>query len=381
MATGRAGAGKRLSSTSAVVRLFDRHAHLPFPLSVWIAPRKHAARFLLFFRISLVVLDCILHQLAHLARHGTSEPARLNESPLCPSLYHTWLKPMTWAKPLLKGTSGLFRRRIFRDSVHKFEPLLDARPDQKDFAVPPVTNSTKALFADGEPKAMEEALAKCKREHATMKGVVIVLMLLLAFYHVKGQGQDVKRPFRMKVDVDCNMRPHVQALGRANPVGFFTASTELEWMHLDGIDMGTTCFWTLARRTSCTLEANVKDTMKMAGRTVTADRKLHANTCYVRVAHSITSDVGVADVMHYPFQKQHGLTSESCTHKVLSIESVHVYKALPHLAPSVTIFSRRSTRLAIPWHTRWTRPLETNYLVHLCSCARAWAGLEARKSF
>ncbi|EGZ07666.1 hypothetical protein PHYSODRAFT_319390 [Phytophthora sojae] len=351
---------------------FDRHCQLPFYLVAWVAKRKDTARLMLFSDqymsdgfSGVVVLNCILEQF-----------------PLRPSLYRMWLNKITWAKPLLKGTNAIFGRRRFRGSVHKFTPLLPARADQKDFAVPPVTNTTSALFADGESKCMRDALAKCRKECVALDGALIVVALL-AFYRVRSSKEQRGRfnPFRLAVDVDCNMRRLVQHPAEEDQVGMFTATTDLDWLTTEGVDMLTTGFWDLAGRATREIDANLKNTMSMALPTITADQKLNAQMDAsflknVRVAHSITADVDIAELIQYPFEKHHLLTSTTDTesrrgllsykktrqsvvpcdgedfltrswrlesmystpHNVLSVESLHVYKALPHLAPSATIF-------------------------------------------
>ncbi|KAG6968812.1 hypothetical protein JG688_00005624 [Phytophthora aleatoria] len=372
---------------------FDRYCQLPFYLSVWVAKRKDTARLMLFSDQYMsdgfsgaVVLNCILEQVSKLARQASSESQRaststVKEFPLRPSLYRMWLNKITWAKPLLKGTNAIFGRRKFRGNAHKFTPLLPAREDQRDFAVPPVTNSTKALFADGDSKCMREALARCRKEGVTLNGVLVVVALL-AFYRVRSGKEQRGRfnPFRIAMDVDCNMRHQVQHPAEENQVGMYTATTDLDWLNSEGVDILTTRFWDLAGRASREIESNLKNTVNMALPTITADRKLNAQMDpsflkKVRVAHSITADVEVAELVQYPFEKNHSLTDSfdtesrrgllaykkarqvmvpsdsesdltrswrlesmhSTPHNVLSIESLHVFKALPHLAPSVTI--------------------------------------------
>ncbi|KAE9047139.1 hypothetical protein PR003_g1218 [Phytophthora rubi] len=380
---------------------FDRHCQLPFYLVVWVAKRKDTARLMLFSDqymsdgfSGVVVLNCILEQVSRLARqasqlqHESSEqtnPASslIEEFPLRPSLYRMWLNKITWAKPLLKGTNAIFGRRMFRGSVHKFTPLLPAREDQKDFSVPLVANTTSALFADGEPKCMRDALAKCRKECVALDGALIVVALL-AFYRVRSGKEQRGRfnPFRLVADVDCNMRRLVQHPAEEDQVGMFTATTDLDWLTTEGVDMLTTGFWDLAGRATREIDANLKNTMSMALPTITADQKLNAQMDAsflknVRVAHSITADVDIAELIQYPFEKHHLLASTSDTesrrgllsykktrpsvvpsdgegdfltrswrlesmystpHNVLSVESLHLYKALPHLAPSATIF-------------------------------------------
>ena len=384
---------------------FDRYTQLPFYLTVWMAKRKAYARFMLFSDqymsdsfSGVVVLHCLLEQISLLARaqhHVPSMPS-VTEFPLPPSLYRLWLKRLTWAKPLLKGTTALFGRRLFRGNVHRFTPLVSARSDQKDFAVPPVTNSTLALFADGEPTCMQQALGRCRHEGVTLQAVLTVVVLL-AFYRVQSTGNGhqsrCSSPFRVVLDVDCNMRPHVQCPPAPkddhHQVGLFTATTDLRWLTSEGVDVLATRFWDAADRATREVQTNLKHTLSMALPTITADQKLNATMDVsflrdVRVAHSITADGGVAEVIRYPFAKHHSLTTWSEAHSQsrlplspssspeqrssdlmlssddegassqqllqpertdsttspdgLSITSLHVYKALPHLAPSATVF-------------------------------------------
>ncbi|CAI5738168.1 unnamed protein product [Peronospora destructor] len=410
---------------------FDRHSQLPFYLSVWVAKRKGTARLMLFSDQYMsdgfsgaVVLNCILEQVSMLARQTTAEhqtPSILpvKEFPLRPSLYRMWLKKLTWAKPLLKGTNALFGRRMFRGNVHRFTSLLPARKDQKDFAVPPATNSTSALFAEGEGKCMREALAQCRKEGVALNGVVVVAMLL-AFYRMRGCKEQRGRfnPFRITLDIDCNMRQHVQSPADEDQVGLFTATTNLDWLAIEGVDMLTTRFWDLAGRATREIDANLKNTMAMALPTITADQKLNARmeASFLRnisVPCSITSDVGVAEVIQYPFEKLHSLTPSSDTesrrsvlsykkdcqsvvtsdrvgsltrswylestsstpNNVLSIESLHVFKALPHLAPSVTIFLSSVTTFAYSMAHKVESDVGTNLFTALVLICESLGGV------
>ncbi|GMF34494.1 unnamed protein product [Phytophthora lilii] len=375
---------------------FDRYSQLPFYLVVWVAQRKNTTRFMLFSDqymsdgfSGVVVLNCILEQVSLLARQDsqTTEsfkepPLFITEFPLRPSLYRMWLSKITWAKPLLKGTNAVFGRRMFRGNAHKFMPLLPARNDQKDFAVPTVVNTTSALFADGDAQCMREALARCRKECASLNGALVVIVII-ALYRVRNSKEQRGRfnPFRVAMDVDCNMRKHVQHPAEEDQVGMFTATTDLDWLVEEGVDMLTTRFWDLAGRATREIDAKLKNTMAMALPTITADQKLNAHTGpsflkNVRVANSITADACIAEVTQYPFEKQHPLTARSDTgsrrallsfkkvrqsaltpngeadltrswrnesvgpahREMLVIQSLNMYKALPSLAPTVTIF-------------------------------------------
>ncbi|CEG48861.1 uncharacterized protein PHALS_06658 [Plasmopara halstedii] len=370
---------------------FDRHCQLPFYLWVWVAKRKDTTRLMLFSDQYMsdgfsgnVILNCILEHVAKLARESSSEYQRpsmsiAEEFELRPSLYRIWLDRIKWVKPLLKGSDAIFGRRILRRNARNFVPLLAARKDQKDFAVPPKVNDTKALFADGETESMREALNKCRTEGVALGGAVVVLALL-AFYRIRcgDELQKCIHPFRIKMSIDCNMRHQVQHPAEEDTVGMYTATTDLDWLNSEGVDMLNTQFWELAGRACREVEANIKNTIAMALPTIQADQKLNAKMKPaflkdVHIPHSITSDVGVEALCVYPFEKQHALSKNldsesrqgllaaceerlptesgsdltllsrlaticSAPHKELSVESLHVFKALPHLAPSVVIF-------------------------------------------
>ncbi|RLN94316.1 hypothetical protein BBJ28_00022354, partial [Nothophytophthora sp. Chile5] len=394
---------------------FDRYSQLPFYLSVWVAKRKGTARLMLFSDhymsdgfSGIVVLNCVLEQVSLLARQeeqgsqltteqsGHDSPTPLSsEFPLRPSLYRMWLKKVTWAKPLLKGTNALFGRRMFRGSVQKFTPLLAAREDQRDFAVPPVVNGTSALFADGDAVCMREALAKCKKECVTFGGA-LVAVVLLAFYRARSGKEQRGRfnPFKLTADLGYDMRQRVQHPVEEDQVGMYAATADLEWLATEGVDMLAMRFWDLAGRASREIEAKLKNTLAMAVPTMAADQKLnvHMEASFlknVRVPHSLTADVDISNAGMYPYKKEHVLTAKpkgasgkdmlkykkyhqlaaksrengskpsgvaihekyqpltveegrrgdaTKASSLLSVESLHVYKAAPHLAASATIF-------------------------------------------
>ncbi|TDH72436.1 hypothetical protein CCR75_004440 [Bremia lactucae] len=372
---------------------FDRYRQLPFYLHVWIAKRKGTARLMLFSDqymsdgfSGVVVLNCILENISRLARqtsqgHQNTTTLTMKELPLRPSLYRMWLGKVTWIKPLLKGKNAIFGHRIFRSSAQKFKPLLLARKDQKDFAIPPVANSTKALFADGDNKCMLKALRRCKEESVSLNGAVIVLALLV-FYRVRRDKEHRGRfyPFKIAMNVDCNMRNQVPCPAEENHVGMYTATADLEWLHSEGVDMLSTRFWDLADRACREIDAVLKNTFTSARPTIIADQKLNTEmkTSFFRkicIANSNTADVGIAELIQYPFEKHHSLSCNvgrrsrsgtltgeesrlkiistdperhpssprplsnmhSTSHHELSVETVHVFKAQPHLAPLVTI--------------------------------------------
>ncbi|RLN92098.1 hypothetical protein BBJ28_00025633 [Nothophytophthora sp. Chile5] len=346
---------------------FDRYKQLPFFLTVWVDEQAGSARLMLFSDhymsdgySGMVVLNCVLEQVALLARQGfeasqdepepEQPPQQVHAFPLRPSLYKMWLTKVAWAKPIVKSAIKLSGRQIFRDTTRKFTPLLPARADQHEFRAPPATSSTTALFAQGNASCMQNVLAKCEEEGVTFSGA-LVGVLLLAFYHVTKERQSNPRHecFKVAVDLGYNMRQRVPHPAEEEQVGMFTTVTDLEWLTGEGVDMKATGFWDFARRAKREMEARLKHTLAMALPAMMMDTKINSQMDPsflkdVQLPHSLTSDVNLANVGRYPFAREHHLFPEdddgeqSNEGDVITVESLHVYHPLPHLAPSATLF-------------------------------------------
>lgn len=167
----------------------DRYTQFPFFLTAWICEQKEQTRLMLFSDhymsdgySGMIVLNCILEQVALLSKQGDFEMKEVVEYPLRISLYENSLSDLWISKHLLKIGITLFGKRIYREFVQKFKPVLPTRSDQHDFIMPPVQNPTSASFAMGSPSCMAKALARCKSERVTFAGA-LTSAVVAAFYH------------------------------------------------------------------------------------------------------------------------------------------------------------------------------------------------------
>ncbi|KAG7377902.1 hypothetical protein PHYPSEUDO_010861 [Phytophthora pseudosyringae] len=313
---------------------FDRFKQLPFFLTVWVDARERSARLMLFSDhymsdgySGLVVLNGILEQVAIQAggQPGVPQdepepeqpPLQLQELPLRPSLYKMWLSRVAWAKPIMK------KRR------------------QHQFRAPPVTSGTTALFSQGDPECMKKAVAKCKEENVTVSGA-LVGVTLLAFFHVmkERKSNPSHECFKLAADLGFNMRRRVPSPVEEDQVGMYTAVTCLDWL-AEGVDMRATGFWDLARRAKQEFTEKPKHTLAMVLPTVVMDKKINSQMQQsflkgVYLPHSLTLDVSIFNVGRYPYATEHQLSEED--DGILTVESLHVYHPLPHLASSATFF-------------------------------------------
>ncbi|KAL4093494.1 hypothetical protein PRIC1_010928 [Phytophthora ramorum] len=291
----------------------------------------------------MVVLNCILEQVASLAAQETqTEDTQVLESPLRPSFYDMWLSKKKLSKTLMKGVISVLGKAIYRSEMKKFNPVLPARADQHDFVVPPVSNSTSASFAQGDPGCMNKALAKCKDERVTFGGAVVGA-ILLAFYHAaKGLPSfDAEAPFKFMADMDYNMRKRVPCPPQETPVGAYLTFSDLGWLATEGVDLKTTRFWDLARRAKLEIDGKVRQTMTLASVPIIMDQRINAKmqpsfAKALNIRHSQTSDANISNVGRYPYAKVHSLgTADKST---LEVKSLHVYNPVPHLGPSAVFY-------------------------------------------
>eukprot|EP00644_Phytophthora_capsici_P016496 jgi/Phyca11/10611/fgenesh1_pm.PHYCAscaffold_52_\ len=322
---------------------FDRYNQLPFSLTVWVDEKEEQARLMLFSDhymsdgfSGMVVLNGILEQVASLARQ---ESCHTQEFPLRPSFYDMWLSKKPFSKSVMKTVISLLGKAIYRSEMKKFHPVLPARSDQHDFVVPPVSNPTSATFAQGDPQAMRQTLARCKEEQVTFGGAV-VCSTFLAFYHAAKDLPDFdsRKPFKLATDLDYNMRRRVPQPVEEDVVGTYVAFADLGCL-AQGVDLETTKFWDLARRAKSEIDSKVRQTMLLAAVPIILDQRINAKiqpsfAKALNIRHSQTSDANLSNIGRYPFAKEHALGD--CD--VLRVESLHVYNPIPHLGPSAVLW-------------------------------------------
>ncbi|KAG4061766.1 hypothetical protein PC123_g3390 [Phytophthora cactorum] len=337
---------------------FDRYTQLPFFLTVWINESANQARLMLFSDhymsdgySGMIVLNSILEQVACLAKDenddGQLKRVQVHEFPLRASFYNNSLSEMRVFKPLLKGFLALFGKATYRHVVQNFKPVLPARSDQHDFVVPPVANPTSACFAQGGPECMRKALVKCKAEGVTFAGALVSAVVVAFYQATKSQPDfDPDQPFKFMVDLDYNMRRRVPHIAEEEHVGAFISFADLEWLANEGVDMKTTLFWDLARRSKKEIDENLRHKRMMATVTIIMDQFINAKTETsftedVRMPNSLNSDANISNIGRYPYAREFPLTSEAGNKdkkRELTVKSLHVYNPIPHLAPSAIFF-------------------------------------------
>jgi hypothetical protein len=326
---------------------FDRFTQLPFFLTVWSQEKAERARLLLFSdhfmsdgRSDMAVLNCILEQVAQLAKGG--EVRAVEEFPLRPSLYDMWLSNKLLPKLFVKALMALLGRAIYRNEMNQFTPVLPARDDQHDFVAPPVENSTKGFYAQGDARCMSHALLKCREEKATVGGAMVAATVLAMYRAAKDpQKLAADQPFKLVADVDYDMRQRVPSPADEDQVGAYAAFCGLEWLAKEGVDLETTRFWALARRAKTEIDANLGRTVAMAAVPVILDQQIHSKmkpsfAKAANIRHSQTSDVNMSNVGRYPYAREFSLTENG--DKKLTVKSLHVYNSIPHLGPSACFF-------------------------------------------
>jgi hypothetical protein len=315
---------------------------------VWVDEAADKARLLLFSDhymsdgfSGMVVLNAVLEQVSTLSQEE-HEDYQVQELPLRSSIYEMWLSRKILSRTLMKGVISLFGKAIYRSEMNKFTPVLPARADQRDFVAPPVSNSTTASFAQGDPASMSKALARCKEEHVTFGGA-LVCATLLAFYHAAKAlpNFDSTSPFKLVADLDYNMRRRVPRPAEEDQVGAYVAFGDLGFLASEGVALQTTRFWDLARRVKKEIDARLRQTMLMAAVPIILDQRINASIPpsfaeALNIRHSQTSDANLSNVGRYPYAKSYSLSPD--TEKVLAVKSLHVYNPIPHLGPSAVLF-------------------------------------------
>ncbi|KAG6622835.1 Crinkler (CRN) family protein [Phytophthora cinnamomi] len=331
---------------------FDRYTQFPFFLVVWVDETAERARLMLFSdhymsdgRSGMVVLNCVLEQASLLSMDEKVAKGNAEELPLHPSFYELWLSKNLLSKALVKGLMALLGTMIYRSELKKFSPILPAREDQQDFVVPPVTNSTSASFAQGDPVRMREALSTCRAQGATFGGALVAAVTVAFYYAAKDlPDYELGQPFKFLADLDYNMRQRLPCPVEENQVGAYIAFTDLAWLADEGVDLETTQFWDLARRAKKEIDGNLRNTLSMDVVTVIMDQKINAKikpsvTERLNIRHSQTSDANISNVGRYPFSREFSLASIGHDNQSkLTVTSLHVYNPIPHLGPSAVFF-------------------------------------------
>lgn len=337
-------------------RPFDRYSELPFYVRVWHYPADHLVRVMLFSDhymsdgiSGLTVLNDLVSVASQLSREGAATSEIL---PLRPSLYEMWMHPHPIQLFFSKALVKFFGRKIYKDELKRFTPVIPLRADQVDFKIPAHINTSSMLFGQGTPANMEKALQRCKEEGVTLFGA-LAAAVVVAFYiasekeqHSSG-GSGADSRFKLLLDLPFNMRKRVSSPPEETPVGAYMVANALESIHKEGVDMDNARFWDTARKSKQEVDAMLKSFL-MPLPVLFLDKFVNSNLTQeflrdVSIPHSIASDCDISNVGKYPFKTTHefkAATSPASGDELeqLTIESVHVCNSIPHLGPAANVY-------------------------------------------
>lgn len=339
-------------------RRLDREHDLPFYFHVFADSKtRKFARVMLFadhymsdLRSGTIILNDVL-QHAVVAATTSNNPANPAVSlPLRPSLYECmhWVNP--WLSVLREAVSKWVIEPVFNFDQDGFEPLLPVDvTTQQDFRggelVP--KNPSRALFSHGTVANMQLALARCEEEGVSLQGAMIAAATL-AFGLAKGHGklneftaaqEEDPSALHVKMDVSLDMRQRLnETTFQEDVVGLYTTSGNLVFTSSEGVQVTTTKFWDVARKSElewhCLLESHETKLQSMY-----ANESLHAGTLHeskLRVIKSVLSDTSVNNLDTYPYAQHLQLGSSEAN--AIEIEQLHVYNSLPSLSPATMLF-------------------------------------------
>ncbi|KAF1317831.1 hypothetical protein FI667_g5896, partial [Globisporangium splendens] len=334
----------------------DRFARFPFYVHVWHDPSQRHARVMVFSdhymsdgTSGLAVLNDLIEFAATLARGDAITKADL---PFQLSLYDLWVAPRA-----AELQSKIESVSTDANSTPKpaFQHLIPLRADQKVITVPVVANSSSACFGDGAPDNMAAALRRCKEEGVTyfsaLAAAIVAAHYCVATTLKKQEGQtgnlfSGEAPFKLSMELDCNMRHRVTPPLPADQVGAYFTVSDLDKFASKGVHMSSTRFWDLARQVKRDLDANLSSAMfpmpifmidKRIGSTL-ADPDPSKKTM-----RSIPSDVNISNIGKYKYNTKHAVVPEVSSDtanetELLTIESVHVYNSMPQRGPGTIMY-------------------------------------------
>lgn len=168
----------------------------------------------------------------------------------------------------------------------------------------------------------------------------------------------------------------------------YTPVTGLDWLADEGVNLQTTTFWGLARRAKQEINDKPKHTLAMALPVVLMDKKIHSRMKQsflkgVSVPHSLTSDVNISNVGRYPYRREHRLSQDAndINCGVLTVESLHVYHPLPHLASSATLFITAVDSFNYSMAHKCENVVGRRFSSQSSSSAKAWTTSARTKHF
>uniref|UniRef100_K3X2R8 Condensation domain-containing protein n=1 Tax=Globisporangium ultimum (strain ATCC 200006 / CBS 805.95 / DAOM BR144) TaxID=431595 RepID=K3X2R8_GLOUD len=339
----------------------DRVARFPFYVHVWHDPSQHRARVMVFSdhymsdgTSGLAVLNDLIEFAATLAR---GDVITKEDLPFQPSLYDLWVAPR-----VAELQSEIESVSSDANAIPKpvFQHLIPLRADQKVITVPVVANSSSACFGDGAPDNMTAALRRCKQEGVTYFSALTAAIVTAHYYvttttskkqdgHVDDPSESTElteAPFKLSLDLDCNMRSRVTPPLPTDQVGAYFTVSDLGSFASKGVKMDSTRFWDLARQVKRDLDANLSSPMfpmpifmidKRIGSALTDPDPSK------KTMRSIPSDVNISNIGKYKYSTTHdvitpGSSDATNDAELLTIESVHVYNSMPQRGPGTIMY-------------------------------------------
>lgn len=364
---------------------FDRFHQFPFFLRVWVNKENNTARFILFSDKFMsdgisgnVVFNDLLEFASTLSLAGGAalDKKLLQELPLRPSLYHSWLDHM-YSASWLKFCAKWFSRSHFRSEMKTFTPLVTPRADQNDMAVPPKCNATSVLFADGSEENFKKMWSKCDKEGVKLSNALAVAVLL-GYYATQPQPQqevekdqqpedeqepdqeaakvakkqkhakkEKSKPFKVHIDTLIDMRRRVEYPAPEVQIGDYMTAYPLESLAHEGVQLDAVKFWDLARANKDELAA-ILDSYSLPMPMIFTDKSFNSQTDAkffdgIPLPHSSTADVTLANIGSYAHKTSHAFrTIDAKTRQpstgLLTVESVHYSCTSPHLSSTASLY-------------------------------------------
>lgn len=364
---------------------FDRFSQFPFFLRVWVNKPAGTARLILFSdkvvsdaMSGTVVLHDVLAFASRLSLGSASLAKDKTELPLRPSLYNMWLDNL-YSSGLTKFYVKWFAASGLKASLKTFTPLLEPRPDQNPMAMPPKSNATSVLFADGAPENLAKLQAACDREGVKIQSALAVAVLL-GYYAAQPQAGKLQspaaqpegelepevtptaskkvatskpskrepvKPFKLRMDALIDMRRRVEYPVQEVQVGDYTTAYTVGTFARKGVAVDSVKFWDLARANKHELDALLAS-YSLPAPLIFADQNLNSRTPPkffkdVPLPRCATADVTLANLGSYIHASTHDFravdpeTKQPTTAK-LTVESLHVSCTSPHLTATAALF-------------------------------------------
>ncbi|GAB9476947.1 Abc transporter b family member 25 [Globisporangium polare] len=333
----------------------DRYAEFPYYVRVFRYPEQQRVRLFLCCDhymsdgiSGIVVLNDIMTFASSLSRSHQSKQvcetlARQSlELPLRKPLYELWLDSKPWTAFFGRTMLRILKNMIFTDASMQFKPVITPRADQKDLMLPIQVNSSSVLFGQGTSENMNRALQRCKDEGVTLFGA-IAASVLVAFYVTCDEEKRQSSPFKLGFEVVANMRGRVPEPAPEVQVGTYMNSYALECLLKQGVDMNSTSFWDLARKTRSELDAHFEGFMSPM-RLLVVDEYVTATAMeetleVLKMPYSCSADTMVSNIGKYAHETTLAFqTGDGDNVEDLKIDQVHVCGSFPNMGTATILY-------------------------------------------